>query len=146
MATPEDPQDREEQRQIRMHEEQIEALHFLYDKRVLLFNTRRDYEWKIFFGTITLMLALSAGRLIYKIKLTDFLNVLWCLVGLGLFLALALYEYGLQKRNKRDGNAMADLYNEIVQSTSLPDKFLIPTIAVSRLPGSPLKVAPLCNS
>ena len=37
-----------------------ESIRFLHDKRLTLFNTRREHEWKIYFGAMALLCAADA--------------------------------------------------------------------------------------
>ena len=38
-----------------------ENIRFLYDKRLTLFNTRREHEWKIYFGAMALVGGVDAA-------------------------------------------------------------------------------------
>jgi len=102
-------------------ESQSTQLQFLYQQRILLFNTRRDHEWKVIFGVITLMFALDAALLVYRIEVDGWKRALW--IGLILLPAIACsrYEWVLQKRNFFDRRAMNKLYNLICDQAGIKD-------------------------
>jgi hypothetical protein len=40
----------------------LDRLQFLHVQRTILFNTRRNHEWKVLFGVIGLLLAMDAAK------------------------------------------------------------------------------------
>jgi len=60
--------------------EALDRLQFLYERRAIQFNTRRDYEWKILFGVIGLLTALDAGQVGYGIQLIGWQKYVWVCV------------------------------------------------------------------
>ena len=111
---------------------------FLYDKRLALLNTRRDQEWKIYFGTTTLILGMDAGCLIYHVSLTGPEAAAWILAVAILGGALVLYEHGLQPRNRRDHKAMIALYQMLCDEAKIDDNSLARYLPGGS-PGGPLQ-------
>jgi len=85
-------------------------LQFLYERRMVLFNTRRDHEWKILFGVIGLLIALDAAQLGYGVQLVGWHRYAW--VG-----------WGLQRRNVFDRPAMNAIYNTLCRDLSLHSRW-----------------------
>jgi hypothetical protein len=102
-------------------DEHAKVVRFLYEQRITLLNERRAHEWKVFFGAITLMIALDAGLVAHKISVTCRFLVLWELIILCLVVAPIWYEVGLQLRNSLDRIAMNRLYNKLCDLASITD-------------------------
>lgn len=103
----------------------LNRIQFLYERRMILFNARRDHEWKIFFGVITLLVALDAAHLIYRLQLEGWHKWAWAIVVAMLTGACILYEWGLQRRNFFDRAAMNVLYNKLCEAISLPAESVV---------------------
>jgi hypothetical protein len=58
--------------------QRLDELRFLHDRRMTLFNTRREHEWKIFFGTVGILLAFDASLIANKIQIQVGLRGWWC--------------------------------------------------------------------
>jgi hypothetical protein len=85
----------------------LDRVQFLYQSRMTLFNTRRDHEWKIYFGVISLVAAMDAAFLTNHIHLTEtYMKCCWLLIDGLLVGASVWYEWELQGRNSRDRIAM----------------------------------------
>ncbi len=54
-----------------------ETLRFLYDKRMALFNFRRDHEWRIIFGVLILLGAVDAALVSKPICLSPGRTLMW---------------------------------------------------------------------
>lgn len=99
----------------------VETLRFLYDKRLTLFNTRRDHEWKIFFGGMTLLAGADAALLSRRLVLVcweRYMWVAWCSVVL---IVVVGYERALQVRNHADRLAMSAIYNQLCDLARIAD-------------------------
>jgi hypothetical protein len=90
-----------------------EHIEFLYDKRLTLFNTRREHEWKIYFGALVLMGAVDAALVTNHITLTGRWRCAWGLACAVVFAVVFGYERQLQIRNDGDREAMYQLYNRL---------------------------------
>jgi hypothetical protein len=101
--------------------EALDRLQFLHERRTILFNTRRDHEWKILFGVIGLFIATDAAQVAYGIQLASWYRCAWDLAVAGLSVACFCYEWGLQTRNLRDRRAMNTLNNRLCRSVGLPE-------------------------
>lgn len=108
-----------------------ETLRFLYDKRLTLFNVRREHEWKIYFGAFAVFGAADAAVLTNPHILSTLPSAVWA-VSCAFVAAMVLgYERDLQIRNGLDRDAMDELYN------CLCDKLAVPPVSPirERLPG-----------
>jgi hypothetical protein len=90
-----------------------ENLRFLYDKRLTLFNTRREHEWKIYFGAMALLGAADATLVSGTLIVVGRQRWMWALACAVIFGVVFGYERALQMRNKGDREAMDDLYDHI---------------------------------
>jgi hypothetical protein len=110
-----------------------ELQEFLYDKRLDLFNTRREHEWKIYFGTIALLGALDlsvlSGHVPVLLRPPDINNGFSLLLFIGwVFICAAIcrfcigYESHLQERNADDRQAMDTIFNELCTTAGYEDK------------------------
>jgi hypothetical protein len=99
----------------------FEVLRFLYEQRLTLFNTRREYEWKIYFGVMILLGAGDASILTNKVALSG-CRPLWWAAACGFVVFVCLYfERQLQKRNATDRAAMDTLYNWLCDEVQIPN-------------------------
>lgn len=90
-----------------------EELRFIYDKHLDLFNVRREHEWRVFFGMITLIGLSSAALLNYHIDLTLTQEKLWTVGMVALFIVHFLYQHGVQRRNRIDRIVMDEVTQHI---------------------------------
>ena len=97
----------------------LDRLQFLYEQRMVLFNTRREHEWKVIFGVIGLIFGLDAAVLLYHIELDGWKRVAWLCLILLPTLATYRYEWVLQRRTFFDRRAMNRLYNRICDSIGI---------------------------
>ena len=97
-----------------------ETLQFLYDKRLTLYNTRRDHEWKIFFGGIAFLGAADAAIVTGQVALSTILIRSWIGACVLVFVLVIGYEVELQNRNTSDRRAMSLLQNMLCDSLHLP--------------------------
>ncbi|MGA2218661.1 MAG: hypothetical protein ABSG51_11275 [Terracidiphilus sp.] len=96
-----------------MNDRKLDRLQFLYDKRFSALNTRRDHEWKNYFGTIGLVGAIDAAYLQFQLHLTPMEQWAWIGVLILVFGFSFWYHSELQKRNIFDRDALNAIYNEI---------------------------------
>lgn len=112
----------EEQRQMKVGETHAqwpfgsstsaEHIKFLYDKRLTLFNTRREYEWKIYFGAMVVLGGVDTALLTHRIILASYLERgFWFVACAVVSVAVIGFESQLQIRNAGDREAMDYLYN-----------------------------------
>ncbi len=102
-----------------------EELRFIYDKHLSLFNTRREHEWKVFFGMITLIGLSSAALLNYDIQLRMGQQWLWTAGILTLFAVHFFYQKGVQRRNRIDRLVMDEVNRHLCAIMNLdPDCFI----------------------
>jgi hypothetical protein len=98
---------------------ELELLSFLYDKRVELFNYRRDIEWRIFFGAITLYGGVDAALVTQGIRLEGALLYGWWVICVLLFLCCLGFSIDLQRRNRTDRLALNEAQNRICDALRL---------------------------
>jgi hypothetical protein len=98
-----------------------ETLRFLYDKRLTLFNTRREHEWKIYFGALTLLGAADAVIVAGDIILSNAMRCGWIAACAVVFLSVIGYEIALQIRNDADRVAMDRLFNRLCGMAKVND-------------------------
>ena len=101
-----------------------EPLHFLFDKRLQLFNVRRDHEWKIF-GVMTLIGAVDVALITEAVNLTPTVLGYWRLILGILFVATVTYQFGVQTRNRVDRLAMDELHELLCNAAQIPVDSLI---------------------
>ncbi|HLY40454.1 MAG TPA: hypothetical protein VKR52_04530 [Terracidiphilus sp.] len=106
--------------------QRLDELKFLHERRMILFNTRRDHEWKIFFGTIGLLLAMDATLIAKQPRVEDFvlgsiIYTLWVVMIAALSCCCAYYERELQKRNLADRQAMNKINNIVCGALSFDE-------------------------
>lgn len=77
-------------------------IQFLYDKRMTMFNLRRDHEWKIYFGALALLGAVDASIVTGHIPQSDATRWTWAFFCVVVFVAVGGYEKDLQIRNAAD--------------------------------------------
>lgn len=97
----------------------LDRLQFLHDRRIILFNTRRDHEWKILFGVVGLFVAVDAAQLAYSIHLLTLQRATWDTAIVILFISCFLYLRGVQERNINDRRAMNWLNNRFCRELNL---------------------------
>jgi cbb3-type cytochrome oxidase subunit 3 len=110
----------EQEAQMGEEKDDLDRVQFLHEQRLKMFNTRREHEWRILFGVVTLILALDAAHLIYHVQLCGRQRLAWLMVLSVLTGACTWYEWGLQKRNSFDRAAMNVLYNKLCDALSFP--------------------------
>ncbi|MVN76087.1 hypothetical protein GO988_07100 [Hymenobacter sp. HMF4947] len=96
-----------------------EEMRFIYDKHLSLFNIRREHEWKVFFGMITLLGLSTAALLNYRIQLTPQQKHLWALGMTLLFVAHFFYQSGVQHRNRIDRLVMDEVNRHLCAAMNL---------------------------
>jgi hypothetical protein len=70
----------------------LETVRFLYDKRLTLFNVRREHEWRVIFGVLILLGAVDATLLSKPICLSSGVRLFWQLGIIVLAVATFFYE------------------------------------------------------
>ena len=101
--------------------EQGEILRFLYDKRLELFNKRRDHEWKIFFGVISLLVAFDAALITHNIHFDHgWQRITWISLCFVLCIACLGFQRDLQTRNRADRLIINELLNRLSTLIGLP--------------------------
>jgi hypothetical protein len=103
-----------------------ELLMFLYDKRLTLFNARRDIEWKVFLSVVAALGLMDATILHSQRDISGnyFVWAVWTTICLAIVGLPALLLRDLQSRNARDRRAMNVLHNQLcglLESTSKAD-------------------------
>jgi hypothetical protein len=97
-------------------EDELARLQFLHDRRMTLFNTRRDHEWKIFFGIIGLFLATDAAQLAYGNFVMGWHRWIW-VVAIATFAGCCIsWLKDLQDRNGRDRAALDEINKRVCES------------------------------
>ena len=91
----------------------IQHLEFLYDKRLTLFNTRREHEWKVYFGAMILLGTIDAALVAGQLSLVGWQRWTWVGVCALILTVVFGYESQLQERNDADRRAMHELHNRI---------------------------------
>jgi hypothetical protein len=103
-------------------ENELARFQFLHDRRMTLFNTRRDHEWKIFFGMIGLFLAADAVLIAYGVSIVGLSRWIWA-GAIGVLTACCIrWLLALQSRNSLDRNALNTINNVVCRSLSLDEK------------------------
>jgi hypothetical protein len=114
------------------HQEvRAQAVQFLFEQRMQLFNVRRDHEWKILFGVIGLIGAVDVTLVTKSLDLSA-LALLWWRILLGmLFFSSVTYEFGVQTRNRIDRIVMNSLQNMLcdIIGVRLRDEIRLPVDA-----------------
>jgi hypothetical protein len=92
-----------------------ELLMFLYDKRLTLFNARRDIEWKVFLSVVAALGLMDATILDSQRDIGGnyFKWAVWAAICLAVVGLPALLLRDLQSRNRRDRAAMNVLNNQL---------------------------------
>lgn len=96
-------------------------IRFLYDKRLTLFNTRREHEWKIYFGALALLGAADAVIVAGDLILSHPIRYAWIAACVMVILAVLGYERELQIRNDADRTAMDRLFNRLCELVGIDD-------------------------
>jgi hypothetical protein len=99
-----------------MRTEDLETIRFLYDKRMTLFNVRREHEWKVFFAVITAMGLLDAAIVTQHVCLRGTQFAGWVVILIILSFACGAYEFEVQRRNRIDRIAMHEMNDTLCAS------------------------------
>lgn len=99
-----------------------ETLRFLYDKRMALFNFRRDHEWRIIFGVLILLGAVDAALVSKPICLSPDQTLMWQIGIVTIGIATVMYEFGIQARNRVDRRVMDRLQVMLCEAGGIRDK------------------------
>ena len=99
-----------------------EVIQFLFERRMALFNVRRDHEWKIMFGVIGLIGAADAALVTKAIHLSVYALVSWRVLLVVLLVGTIFYQFGVQTRNRVDRIVMDGLYKILCDSVGIPDR------------------------
>jgi hypothetical protein len=99
-----------------MKAEDMETIRFLYDKRMTLFNVRREHEWKVFFAVITAMGLLDAAIVTQHVCLRSTQFAGWVVILAILSFACGAYEFEVQRRNRIDRIAMHEMNDALCAS------------------------------
>jgi hypothetical protein len=99
-----------------MTKDDLETLRFLYDKRMTLFNVRREHEWKVFFAVITAMGLLDAAIVTQHVCLHGKQFGGWVAILAVLSLACGAYEFEVQRRNRIDRIAMHEMHDALCKT------------------------------
>jgi hypothetical protein len=91
-------------------------LRFLFDKRLSLFNVRRQHEWKVLFGVVVALGAADFALLQQQGSWVSSIKLPWLIVLCILFGGVYMYELGVQERNRIDRLAMDELYQRLCDS------------------------------
>ncbi len=108
-----------------MEPQQLEILRFLFDKRLELFNVRRDHEWKVFFGAMAVLGAVDGALLLNSTVLPAGARLGWIVIIASLFFSNVLYQFELQRRNRADRLVMNEIYGKMCHSAGFPGESLI---------------------
>jgi hypothetical protein len=98
-----------------------EILRFLFDKRLDLFNVRREHEWKILFSVMTAIGLIDVAIITKEVKLTGAILVGWITVIIFLLVASIAYLLGVQKRNRIDRIIMDDINKKLCSEINIQD-------------------------
>lgn len=98
-----------------------ETLRFLYDKRMALFNFRRDHEWRIIFGVLILLGAVDAALVSKPICLSPDLTRVWQIGIITIGISTVVYEFGIQARNRVDRRVMDRLQKMLCDDIGIPE-------------------------
>jgi len=79
-----------------------DVLKFLYQQRMILFNTRRGHEWEVIFRVLALFGAVDAALLTRKLHIQGRFLPFWLFGVAVVLLATLAYELGIQRRNRVD--------------------------------------------
>jgi hypothetical protein len=98
----------------------LETLRFLYDKRLSLFNVRREHEWRVLFGILIMLGAVGATLLNKPVCLTAGTRLFWQIGIIILGLSTFGYELGIQARNRIDRRVMDRLQQILCKAGGVP--------------------------
>lgn len=102
------------------NEQELETLRFMFDKRLELFNVRRDHEWKIFFGVMGLIGAVVVGLVTQRVVLPrDAIHDWWGVLAI-LFICSFYYQLEVQRRNRVDRAIMDELQGRLCDAVGIP--------------------------
>ena len=100
--------------------EHLETMRFLFDKRLDLFNVRREHEWKIIFSVLTAIGAADIAIITKDVQLESGMYIGWVAIIALLFITSILYLLGVQTRNRVDRIIMDDINEIICNHLNLP--------------------------
>lgn len=98
----------------------LDHLEFIFQQRLSLFNTRRDHEWRIFFGVLFLLGAVDF-YLLTDDNVPQDAQTWWPIVVYILFYTSFVYQWGVQIRNHADRRAMDAICKEICADLRITD-------------------------
>ncbi len=101
--------------------ENLETLRFLFDKRLDLFNVRREHEWKILFSVMTAIGAADIAIITKDVQLERGMFIGWVAIIVLLFITSIVYLLGVQTRNRVDRIIMDDINEIICKQLNMPD-------------------------
>jgi hypothetical protein len=85
-----------------VREAHVDAVKFVYEQRLKLFNVRQEHEWRIFFAVAVLLGVVDAAILAHRALITGSQRPAWALACLMALLVCVGYEWQLQLRNRAD--------------------------------------------
>jgi hypothetical protein len=98
----------------------LETVRFLFDKRLTLFNVRREHEWRVIIGVLVLLGAVDATLLTKPICLSPGVALFWRVGIIILCVATLFYEWGIQARNRVDRRVMDRLQQILCDNGGIP--------------------------
>lgn len=98
----------------------LETVRFLFDKRLTLFNVRREHEWRVIIGVLALLGAVDATLLTKPICLPPGVALFWQVGIIILCVATLFYEWGIQARNRVDRRVMDRLQQILCDNGGVP--------------------------
>lgn len=103
-----------------IHDDQeLDALKFIFDAHLKLFNIRRDHEWRVIISVMVLMGAVDLTLINQNIKL-NLTEVIWWWIGLCiLYGSVSWYQLGVQVRNRVDRIAMDGVVFDLCQKLKI---------------------------
>ena len=103
-----------------VRDRKLDHLEFIFQQRLSLFNTRRDHEWRIFFGVVFLLGAVDYFLLTSN-RVPRNAQLWWTLAVCVLFTASLAYQWGVQIRNHADRRVMDAMCKEICADLRITD-------------------------
>jgi len=92
---------------------EVELLQFMFDKRLELFNVRREHEWKIQLSVIGALAAVDYAIISKAIHLTDGAIEFWHFLIALIFFVTMVYQLGVQRRNRVDRIIMDEINTKL---------------------------------
>ena len=99
-----------------------ETLRFLFDKRLQLFNSRQDYQWKLFTSLVVTLGALDVFIITQKIAMlaAPIIMTLWTMLVAILATTYLFYSTRLRHQNVYDRLAMIELHQLLCELVNTP--------------------------